>query len=156
MFCVLFLYLDTLSYTFDHIWTNLLTQCTSVPVPVFCCFLFHVFRLLKVLQKFQKNQIKNQRIGTFWNNLGGARGPPPGTQAPWWRALGAGHARGRLAPWWTPWMPPFPYILPPRRKSLKSNSFARSPLCTAAAAVSRSGLPGDTDPAPCRKKESPP
>src|ERR1044071_5083965 len=29
---------DALSYTFDHIWTNLLTQCTSVPVPVFCRF----------------------------------------------------------------------------------------------------------------------
>src|SRR3954470_20024611 len=57
-------------------------------------FLFQVFRLLKVLQKFRKNQIKNQRVGTFWNHLGGSRGPPPGTHAPRWPALGAGHARG--------------------------------------------------------------
>src|SRR3954469_10833169 len=70
-------------------------------------FVFQVFRLLKVLQKFLKNQIKNQRVGTFRKHLGGARGPPPGTQAPWWRALGAGRARGRLAPWWTPCLPPF-------------------------------------------------
>src|ERR1043165_5052579 len=96
---VLYCYdLDTLSYTFDHIWTNLLTQCTPVPVPVFCCFLFQVFGLLKVLQKFQKNRIKNQRVGTFRNHLGGARGPPPGTQAPWWHALGAGRARGVPGP----------------------------------------------------------
>src|SRR3954465_8526058 len=138
MFCVLFLYLDTLSYTFDHIWTNLLTQCTSVPVPVFCCFLFHVFRLLKVLQKFWKNQIKNQRVGTFRNHLGGARGPPPGTQAPWWRALGAGRAKGAPGSLVDPLSAPFAYILPPRRKSLIWKSFSRSPLCTTAAAVSRS------------------
>src|SRR4051812_16325147 len=29
--------LDELSYIVDHIWTNLLTQCIPVPVPVFCC-----------------------------------------------------------------------------------------------------------------------
>src|SRR3954463_8929580 len=74
-------------------------------------FLFQVFRLLKVLQKFRKNQIKNHRVETFRNHLGGSRGPPPGTQAPWWRAPGAGRARGRLDPWWAPWMPPFVYIL---------------------------------------------
>ena len=31
--------LDELSYTFDHIWTNLLTQCISVLVPVSVVFL---------------------------------------------------------------------------------------------------------------------
>src|SRR3954469_24704354 len=40
MFCVI---LQCSRYTFDHIWTNILTQCTPVPVPVFCCFVFQVF-----------------------------------------------------------------------------------------------------------------
>src|SRR3954470_22138362 len=44
--------------------------------------------------KIPENQIKNQHVGTFRKHLGGARGPPPGTQAPWWRALGAGRPRG--------------------------------------------------------------
>src|ERR1041385_735978 len=43
--------LDTLSYTFDHIWTNLLTQCTPVPVPVFCCFSISVFPHIKSARK---------------------------------------------------------------------------------------------------------
>src|SRR4051812_40998011 len=85
--------LDELSYTFDHIWTNLLTQCTLVPVPVFCCFLFQVSLILKVLQKFGEKSDKNQRTGSFRNNQGGERGPPPGVQKPWWRALGGGRAR---------------------------------------------------------------
>src|SRR3954464_13778450 len=112
-------------------------------------FVFQVFRLLKVLRKFRKNYIKNQRRGTFRNSQKREGADPPGPQAPWW----VGRARGRLAPWWTPWLPPFAYILPPRRKSLISKSFSRSPLCTAAAAVSRSGLLGDVVPAPCRKEE---
>src|ERR1041385_7228163 len=51
MFCVILLYLDTLSYTFDHIWTNLLTQCTPVPVPVLCCFSISVFPHIKSARK---------------------------------------------------------------------------------------------------------
>src|SRR4051812_41596988 len=49
--------LDELSYTFDHIWTNLLTQCTPVPVPVSAVFVFQVFRQLKVPKKSRKNYI---------------------------------------------------------------------------------------------------
>src|SRR3954465_12080263 len=37
---------DALSYTFDHIWTNLLTQCTPVSVPVFCYLFISGFPLL--------------------------------------------------------------------------------------------------------------
>src|SRR4051812_17952537 len=32
---MIFIHFHTL---FDHIWTNLLTQCTPAPVSVFCCF----------------------------------------------------------------------------------------------------------------------
>src|SRR3954469_3992654 len=63
-------------------------------VLVFCCFSISGFPILKVLQKFGKNQIKNQRTGTFRKHLVGARGPPPGAQAPWWRAPWAGRDRG--------------------------------------------------------------
>src|SRR3954464_9474171 len=40
-----------LPYTFDHIWTNLLTQCTSVLVPVFCCFSISGFPTIKSAQR---------------------------------------------------------------------------------------------------------
>src|ERR1041385_3065479 len=43
-------------------------------------FVFQVFRPLKVLQKFRKNYIKNQRPGSFRNNQYMAGGPPPGAQ----------------------------------------------------------------------------
>src|ERR1041385_9052210 len=51
----------TLSYLLQQIWTNLLTQCPSAS---FCLLLFvHCRKMskIKVLGKFQKNQIKNQR-----------------------------------------------------------------------------------------------
>src|SRR3954464_16072989 len=87
-----------LPYTFEHIWTNLLTQCTQLPVPVFCCFCISGFRPLKVLQKFRKNYIKNQRLGSFRNNQALAVGPPPGAQEGAWRAP----PRARRLPSWLP------------------------------------------------------
>src|SRR3954463_6857484 len=57
--------LDTLSYTFDHIWTNLLTQCTPVPVSVFCCFCISGFPTTKTARKIPENYIKNQRSRSF-------------------------------------------------------------------------------------------
>src|SRR3954466_6560653 len=73
-----------LSYTFDHIWTNLLTQCTQLPVPVFCCFCISGSRPLKVLQKFWKKYIENQRPGSLRKHQGRRGGPPQGLQkGPW-------------------------------------------------------------------------
>src|ERR1041385_6189452 len=47
-------------------------------------FVFQVFRPLKVLQKFRKNYIKNQRPGSFRNHQGRRGGPPQGLQkGPW-------------------------------------------------------------------------
>src|SRR3954462_6738346 len=109
-------FLDELLYTFDHIWTNLLTQYTSVPVLVFFCFSISGFPTIKSAPKIPEKSDKNQRVGTFQSNLGGARGPPPGTQAPWWRALGLGHARGAPGPVVPPCLPPFSYITPSSRK----------------------------------------
>src|SRR4051812_16397133 len=138
---------------FDHIWTNLLTQCQFMFSAV---FVFQVFPILKVLQKFRKNYIKNQRRGTFRNRKKREGGDPPRLQAPLWRDPRGGAPGTLMDPWWTPWVPPFAYILPSRRKPLISKFFSPSPLCTAAAAVSRSGLPGEAAPAPCPKEEPPP
>src|SRR3954465_2138902 len=40
-----------LSYTFEPIWTNLLTQCTQLPVSVFCCFCISGFLAIKSAPK---------------------------------------------------------------------------------------------------------
>src|SRR4051812_8884257 len=40
-----------LSYTFEHIWTNLLTQCTQLPVVVFCFFCISGFPAIKSAAK---------------------------------------------------------------------------------------------------------
>src|SRR4051812_12192809 len=56
--CIFFVTLSWFRYTFDHIWTNLLNQCTQVPVPVFCSFLFQVFPKLKVPNKSRKKLYK--------------------------------------------------------------------------------------------------
>src|SRR3954463_13358860 len=53
--------LDTLSYTFDHIWTKLLTQCTPVPVSVFYSFCISGFPIIKSAQKIPGKIYKNQR-----------------------------------------------------------------------------------------------
>ena len=74
---------------------------------------------------------------------------------------GPGAAQGGAAPgtlltdWWVPPVPPA-YIYPSGWKPLISISFPRTRLCTAAAVVSRSGLPGEAAPAPCREEELPP
>src|ERR1041385_6518411 len=92
--------IDELPYTFEHIWTNLLTQCTPVPVPVFCCFSISSFPHIKSAPKIQEKSNKNQRSGSFRNHLGrgGQRGPT--------RAPGALPARPRAGPrqggTWTP------------------------------------------------------
>src|SRR3954468_5198777 len=88
----------TLPYTFDHIWTNLLTQCTLVPVSVFCCFCISGFSITKTTRKIPEKIYKK----SAFRNLPGPRrragGGPPGLQAPWWRGPPPGRAGGRLAP----------------------------------------------------------
>src|SRR3954467_7154650 len=49
---------------FDHIFTNLLTQCTTVPVPVFCCLFISGFPLIKSSPKIPEKSNKNQREAT--------------------------------------------------------------------------------------------
>src|ERR1041385_2634827 len=118
-------------------------------------FVFQVFRPLKVLQKFHAKYIKNQRNRNFRNHQEREGGPPPGSQEG--RCRGPGAALGTLLTTsWVPSIPPFACIYPSGWKPLISIFFSRTPLCTAAAAVSRSGLPGEAAAAPCRKEEPPP
>src|SRR3954470_4170601 len=55
-------------------------------------FVFQVFRPLKVLQKFRKNYIKNQRPRSLQNHQGRKEGPPQGLQKGPWRGLTLGRA----------------------------------------------------------------
>src|SRR3954463_15963179 len=47
-----------LSYTFEHIWTNLLTQCIQLSVPIFCCFCISSFSAIKSAPKIPKKLYK--------------------------------------------------------------------------------------------------
>src|SRR3954470_14859202 len=75
---VLYCYdIDELPYTFDHIWTNLLTQCTPVPVPVFCCFSISVFPHIESSRKIRENSDKKISVTEA---LRRAREGPEGSQ----------------------------------------------------------------------------
>src|SRR3954470_23649880 len=119
-------------------------------------FVFQVFWLFKVVRKIQKNQIKNQRDGTFQNHQSMEGGSPPGNQEGAWRGPTLGRARGPPGCPVGPLSPPFAYIYPSSGNPWKQNPFSRNPLCSTDAAVSRSGLPGEAAPAPCRKDTPPP
>src|SRR3954467_5525729 len=72
----------TLSYLFQHIWTNLLIQCPSAS---FCLLLsVHCSKMskIKVLVKFQKNQIKNQRDRRLQKPKGEPEGSHPLARRP--------------------------------------------------------------------------
>src|SRR4051812_46196945 len=110
MFCVICHVLVELSYTFEHIWTNLLTQCTQLPVHVFCCFCISGFPAIKSAPKIPKKYIKNQRPGSFRNHQGRKGGPPQGLQKGPWRGPTLGLARHPPGCLVAPSVPPFAYI----------------------------------------------
>src|SRR3954469_15357085 len=78
---------------FDHIWTNLLTQCTPVPVSVFCCFCISGFSITKTVRKIPEKIYKNSAFRNLPEPRSSAGGGPPGAEAPWWRG----------PPWAAPW-----------------------------------------------------
>src|ERR1041384_6117457 len=82
-----------LLYTFGPIWTNLLTQCTQLPVPIFCCFCISGLRLLKVLRKFRENYIKNQRDESFQRSQERQPGATTRDQEGPWHGPTLGRAR---------------------------------------------------------------
>src|SRR3954464_3195476 len=82
-----------LSYTFEHIWTNLLTQCTQLPASVFCYFCISGFPAIKSAPKIPGKYIKNQRNRSFRNHQEREGGPPPGSKGGGWRGPTLGRAR---------------------------------------------------------------
>src|SRR3954471_4450048 len=67
---------------FDHIWTNLLTQCTSVSVPVFCCFSISGFPTIKSAPKIpEKLYKKSAQRNLPESPKEGSRGPTRGPGA---------------------------------------------------------------------------
>ena len=82
-----------ISYTFEPIWTNLLTQCTQLQFLFSAIFVFQVFRPLKVLQKIRKNQIKISATEASGVTKRSEGGPPPASQEGRWRGPTLGRAR---------------------------------------------------------------
>src|SRR4051812_36255558 len=133
-----------------------LTQCTQLPVPIFCCFCISGFPAIKSAPKIPKKSYKKSASRKPPETPKEGRGPPQGLQKGPWCDPTLGRAREPPGCPVAPLGAPFAYISPPTRKPLISIYLSRSPLCTAATAVSRSGLPGEAAPAPCRKDEPPP
>src|ERR1043165_6916731 len=124
------------------------------PVASSCFLLFLFFRFsgfLKCPKNSGKIILKISVQEASGVTKEGKRGHHQGARrvpgaAPPWAAPGT-----LMAALWVPLTPPFAYIYPSGWKPLKRNPFSRTPLCFAAA-VSRSGLPGEAAPAPCRKE----
>src|SRR3954462_6359303 len=126
MFCVTLHVLLELSYTFEHIWTNLLTQCTQLPVPVFCCFCISGFPAIKsapkIPEKLYKKSASRKPPESPKEERGATTGTPEGS-------LARPHPRPRQGASWLPvdrLGAPFAYIYPPTRKPLISICYSRS------------------------------
>src|SRR4051812_23693690 len=92
-----------LSYTFDHIWTNLLTQCTQLLVPVFCCFCISGFPAIKSAQKIPeklyKKSVSRKPPESPRKEGRATTGTPEGS-------LARPHPRPRRSPSWLPYGTP--------------------------------------------------
>ena len=118
----------TLSYLFQHIWTNLLTKCTQ------CQFLStdvcelqictHIYSGQKIQQKYIKNQ-RSRRLRIPKEETEGGH-PLPSVQG---RGPTPGHARRLPGRRGHPLVPPFGLYLHPIMETLESLLFSRySPL----------------------------
>src|SRR3954470_3949472 len=82
-----------LSYTFEHILTNLLTQCTQLPVPVFCYFCISGFSSIKSAPKIPEKLYKKSATRKLPESPRQRRGPPQGLQKGPWRDPTLGRTR---------------------------------------------------------------
>src|SRR4051812_30867768 len=96
MFCLNF---HTL-LTFEHIWTNLLNQCTQLSVPVFCCFCISGFPAIKsapkIPEKLYKKSASRKPPESPKEGRGATTGTPEGS-------LVRPHPRPCRAPSWPPY-----------------------------------------------------
>src|SRR4051794_20874757 len=107
--------LHALSYTFVHIWTNLLTQCTQLPVPVFCCFCISGFPAIKSGPKIPENFYIKSASWKPPETPKEGRGPTTGTPE---GSLARPHPRSCQGASWLPCGPsrcPPLLIFPPRQ-----------------------------------------
>src|ERR1041384_7375572 len=118
-------------------------------------FVFQFFRPLKVLQKFRKNYIKNQRPGSLQNHQGRREGPPQGLQKGPWRGPTLGRARHPPGCSVAPLVPPFGPIFTPTEETLIPDPFSPEAIPIFAAIAIK--FRGDKIPvsAPCRDGEVP-
>src|SRR3954467_7608137 len=102
-----------LSYTFDNIWSNLLTQCTQLPVVVFCCFCISGFLAIKSAPKNPEKLYKKSATWKLPESPRQRRGATPGTPE---GSLARPHPGPRQAPSWlpcgSPRGPPSPIFTP--------------------------------------------
>src|SRR3954465_14026079 len=94
MFCVT---LPCFAYTFRPIWTNLLTQCTQLQVPVFCCFCISGFPAIKSAPKIPEKSYKKSASRKPPESPKEGRGATTGTPE---GSLARPHPRPRRAPSW--------------------------------------------------------
>src|SRR3954465_48921 len=95
---------------------------------------------------------KNQRTGSFEKSPGGARGEPGGPRRPPGASPPLAAPGGRLGPLVHLWLPPFAYLFSVTGKLRGENPILQYRLCSAAAALPRSGAPEDLFSAPCRRE----
>src|SRR3954465_13541752 len=88
-----------LSYTFEHIWTNILTQCTQLPVDVFCCFCISGFPAIKSAQKILEKLYKKSATRKLPESPRQRRGATTGTPE---GSLARPHPRLRQEASWLP------------------------------------------------------
>src|SRR3954465_5241934 len=98
-FVSLFHVLLELSYTFEHIWTNLLTQCTQLPIVVFCCFRISGFPAIKSAPKIPKKLYKKSVTRKLPESPRQRRGATTGTPE---GSLARPHHRSRQEASWLP------------------------------------------------------
>src|SRR3954470_4786556 len=113
MICVTLPCFFELLYTFEHIWTNLLTQCTQLPVVVFCCFCISGFPAIKSAPKIPEKLDKKSALRKLPEKSREGRGDT--TRRPE-GSLARPHPRPRQGASWlpggSPWCPPSPIFNP--------------------------------------------
>ena len=150
---MLFIHFHTLLIIFGLTYQLSAPQCQFLFSAV---FVFQVFPLRELPEKSRKNYIKISVPEASWHPKYSRRGATraPGAlvaRPPSWPRRG-----GRLGPPGLRRCPPLAYIYTASRNPRGRNPFSRSHLCSAAAALPRSGAPGELFPAPCRRGGSPP
>src|SRR4051812_20499788 len=141
---------------FEHIWTNLLTQCTQLPVPVFCYFCISGFPAIKSAPKIPEKLYKKSAPRKLPESPRKRGGPPQGLQKGPWRGPALGRARHPPGCPVAPLVPPFGPIFTPAEETLILEPFFPEAIPISAAISIKFRGTRILVPAPCRDGEVPP